>query len=257
MQVLETAANEGDIEAISNLAVLYLYDDNIEAGISFLEVGSEFLYLPRLYNLGIVYIEGKYVKKSKVKAMNAFEKVVKYGPLSIYSRIGYKLTRKQEYKGAFWAFAIASRLGYIESMQSLAYFLKSNLGPYPCKENYISCIGKYYVNMLQLGVTQAFSELGKLAFKKTSEKGVHNYTEAYKMFKSAKYTGEVMYYLAYMSENGLGTEKNLTFALETYWKIIEKVNSKELTEEHYFPAALSLLKIKTLHFFNSILSYLN
>ena len=238
----ELAAETGDAEAVSNLAFLYLFKNSTGPAIKLLELAAETRYLPALYNLGIGFMTeiGDFNYESAIKS---FRKVIVSGPLSRYSRIGYRMARKQEYFGAFWAYSIAEALGYTDAAQSLGYLVSQGLVPYQCTGVKLLRESWYYLSLGQLGAsTKASLFLGKIAYSEKETYG-RNYTEAYRLFKMAEEIGEILYYIGYMNEQGLGVEKNITAAKGIYSRIVEMARNKDIDEDEYYPAAIALGRI--------------
>lgn len=249
LEVMEYAAERGDTEAMNTLGLLYVQADNPTLGIYYLKLAAGQGYLPAVYNLGLIYMQGLDGEKKYNQAIDSFWKVIAVGPLSRYCRLGYAMGKTKKYFGSYWAYALSSLLGYENSLNSIKYLTLHRKSPYECVGSIDICLSYYNIVLAQLGNLEAYYELGKLVYK---DNGYYqsNYTEAYKLFHMAHNVGEAMYYKAYMNEIGLGVTQNFSNAKLLYQNIIDKTITEVLPKENYFPAVIGLIRIRLWELFN-------
>jgi uncharacterized protein len=241
------AADKGDIDSISNLAVFYLNGEgvpkDVQKALDYIQIAADHGLLPGKFNLGLMYFDGLGVESSYEKALELFMSVIYESQKDNYLSKAYKSFRTGDIKGAYISYLIASNLGYQSAISSLGYMHYKGLGSNKCKIDKEYCAAFYYYQSIALyNDPWAYEKLAKVLYSGGSS-FKPDYDKAYQFYLSAPATGEVLFNLGYMSEQGLGCSVDNDKAIEYYDKIIANAGDNGIDVEAAYPARLAKYKL--------------
>ena len=248
------AADRGSIESLSNLAVFYLYGEGVEKNkekaLEYMQLAASAGYYSAKFNLGLMYFNGEGVEISIEKAFDLFINSIYEGQVDGYLSKAYKYFRQGNMKSAYLCYVIASALGYQSARLSLAYMFDKGLNENQCLLGKEYCTGVYlFRSIIEDNDQWAYEKLAKI-FYNGGAFFVSDYDRAHKFYLNAPRSGEVLFALGYMYEEGLGCDKNYEKALEYYETIIYKAENKEIEPDAAYPATLAKYKLKSKMIFN-------
>ena len=247
----ETAAELGDVQSINNVGVYYLYgigvEEDIQTGIEYIELAADFGSPAAKYNLACAYYNGEFVDVDYRKAFDLSMEVVYSAQQDSYMSLGYQRFKLGDYKGAYLYFLFASSLGYLEASKSIAFMFNRGLTGNKCKLGKEYCKGVYLYKGVLRNDSFSFTNMAKLLYV-GGDSLTANYSEAFRYFNAAPPTGETLFNIAYMTEHGMGTEKDYGKAKEMYNGIISKSDLMQIDTYAKYPAyfSLFLLHLKNL-----------
>ena len=243
------ASDSGNIESLSNLAVFYLNGEgverNLEKAVEYMKKAAGTGFYGAKFNLGLLHIDGEGVEKSQEKAFQFFTEVIYQGKRDGYVNKAYKYFRKGNMRSAYLSYVIASALGYQSARLSLAYMYDKALTGNKCLLGKEYCIGTYlFKSIIHDNDQWANEQLAKILYN-GGNFFASDYEKAHKFYLNAPPSGEVLFALGYMYEEGLGCEKNYDKALEYYESIISQAETSGIDPGASYPAMIAKYKLKS------------
>jgi TPR repeat protein len=236
------AADKGDVQSLNNIGVYYLEGIGVEAdpvlGVAYIERASDLGSPAAMYNLATIYFNGDHREIDLELAFELSLKVIHSAQQDGYMEKAYERYKTKDFEGAFLYFLFAESLGYIEASKSIAYLLEKDLKTFTCKSGMFYCLGRHLFRGVLKMDSFSYVHLADLMYY---GKYGHpsDYSNALLFYSLSPNSGESLFHMAYMLENGLGTEKDEERALKLYNKIIELSQSRQIDSFAKFPAGLS------------------
>lgn len=252
------AVDLGDLESLSNLAVFYLNGEGVEKNITkaleYMEKAAKSGFYAGKFNLGLMLYDGEGIAQDYKEAMKLFLEVIYEGQLDQYVSKAYKFYRQGGYKSAYLCYLIASSLGYQSARLSLAYMFEKDVVANKCSGGKDACIGHYLFRAIAEDQDQwANEKMAKILYS-AGEQFTNSYEIAYKYYQNAPISGNVLFTLGYMTEQGIGCQSDYDKALSYYSTIVEKSQTKEIDSNAKFPAFFALYKLKSKMVINQLIS---
>lgn len=244
LELYMEAASKGHIESMSNVGVFFLNGEGTEKdydkAFAYFTLAAAGNHPNGIYNLGLMYFNGKGTEPNCEEARELFYEVTLKGEAHTIASKAYKLYREQDYLGAYLYYALASFMGVESAQISAGYMWEKGLVPLTCRNGNDNCAASYYMLALEQHDSDwAADRLGDMEFLR------HNYTKAYEYY-DLSFSAYSLYSLGYLSQEGLGKDRNLTEA-EQYYKSVMFLSATEVYSwEDGLPASLAWLYVKML-----------
>lgn len=246
----KAAAELGDVQSINNLGVFYILGTGVEIdknkGIELMNKSANLGSFAAKYNIGCLYFNGDDIEKDLNQAFKLFMEVTYEAQMDGFMAKAYKMFRAGDLEGAYLNFLCAAALGYQEARRSLAYFFEKDLNVSVCKMGKEYCMGVWlFRSIIENGDKWSYTKIAGILLK-GGENFLPDPLTAHEYYENAPVTGEILYKLASMYENGIGCDRDIEKALEIYEKIIYLSKRREIDSLAMYPAIISLnyLKLK-------------
>jgi TPR repeat protein len=197
IRLFKLAADEGNINAVVELATIYFNRRDYNAALRWLKIGAENNHREALYMLGISYEYGFGVTKNLDTAINWHALSASKGKIDATYRLGkiYQHESKQKFEESIQWFKVASEKGHAEASYELGYMHYDGIG---LKQNYKKAFEWYSL---------------------ASEQGSQD----------ARYNLAIMYY------QGEGVVKNIIYA-HMWFDILSQSEDKDASDRKDFVA---------------------
>ncbi|OMJ80385.1 hypothetical protein SteCoe_19380 [Stentor coeruleus] len=257
----KTAAELGDVQSINNLGVYYMLGIGVEVdknkGIELMNKSAILGSFAAKYNVGCLYFNGEDIEKDFNRAFKLFMEVIYEAQIDGFMAKAYKMFRAGDLEGSYLNFISAAALGYQEARRSLVYLFDKDLNVSVCKMGKEYCMGVWlYRSIIENGDKWSYTKLAGILLK-GGESFLPDLLAAHEYYQNAPVTGEILYKLAYMYENGIGCNKDIEKALELYERIIYLSKKREIDLFAMYPAMISLNYLKLKKWVHSILGEWN
>ena len=255
---IKMAADQKHLESINNLGMLYLTGKgtliDTELGLKYLTIAAMNNYFKGKLHIANLLFLGELLPKSYEMAFSLSIDVISEGIGSKYMANAYKSFRENDFEGAYIYFLTSAALGNVNAIQSLIYLIENsliNISPISSIENYL---GFYLLKSISINNDEwSYEKMAKILYNGGKNFSA-NFTQAYEYYMKVNSSGEALYLLAHMTEEGLGCEKDLSKALSMYESIIIRANNGNIDRKALYPAILSKFRINLKIFINKILT---
>jgi len=168
-----------------------------------------------LASLGVMLLDASYYEPNCKVAHKALKLAAERGPWGSVVKEAYDAFAAGDEMGAFSRYRLAAELGYRTAQANLAFLYERGVAPY-VPQNYAAAHGYYSLAAAQ-GDVPSQRRLGDLYFYGLVG-DAPDMALAFEAYQSYGSDAESLHSLAHMYEHGLGTQRNVTLALETYAK---------------------------------------
>lgn len=250
------SAGKGDLDGCNVLAMMYLNGEGVEKSRE-----NAFKYFTMSaaggnqignYYAGILISEDELFPDSSEKSLEIFEEIL--STTNQHHMIqAYKSFRDQDFQGAYLHFLISASLNNEYALQSLAYMFENSLNPSPCKKPSIYCQSVYLIkSALFKDSGWAYSKLAKIIFN-GFENSKPDFFKAFNYYSQASLSGEALYSLGYMYEEGLGCDQDFDKAKQTYDAMIFRARNEQIEHSAIYVGYLAQMRIGIKEYFDDIL----
>jgi TPR repeat protein len=240
----KAAADNGYIPSLNCLGEMYYYglgvSKNVDLALKYFSIAAKQDYYKAKYNIGLAIFEGIHFPQSNENALQLFLEVTSDLLASRYIANAYKSYSVGDAKGFYLYFLVASALGSQNARESLSYIHEKSLNPNLCKSSKDYCTGFYLLKSLVHDRSEySYQKMGKLLYKASPP----DYEKAYEYYSNAITSGEALYMLGYMTEEGQGCEQSYEKALSIYNSIIIRASHYIIDPLVYYPGLIGKIRV--------------